>query len=85
MAKLFGHLNEEAQTNILISVSKETGKIQTRDDMMEFLSAINGFFVDKRYEFETFISGIQTDKKHMYTLIPVLRGVKNALTGTQSE
>ncbi|MNF17594.1 hypothetical protein D3C80_2211840 [compost metagenome] len=51
--------------------------------MTEFLSAINDFFVYKRYEFEDFISGVQADKKYLHTMIPVLRGVKSALTGTQ--
>ncbi|MFZ3282924.1 hypothetical protein [Pseudomonas sp.] len=85
LAKLFEFIDTKTQSNILASVSKETQKIQTKDHMMEFLLSINNFFIDKRYGFEGFITGVDADIRHLYTLIPVLRGVKSALSDSKTE
>ncbi|AUY33345.1 hypothetical protein [Pseudomonas sp. PONIH3] len=79
---LYQHLSEDTRARILTAVSTETSKIQTQKDMQEFLETINDFFVNKRYHFEEFITDIESDKKYIYTLVPVLNGVKSALADT---
>ncbi len=79
LAKLYQYLNQGTQTSILNAISDETDLIQTQDEMLEFLETINNFFIEKRYHFESFLTGIESDKKYIYTLIPVLKGVKSAL------
>ncbi|VVQ23341.1 hypothetical protein PS925_05295 [Pseudomonas fluorescens] len=79
LVKLYECLDQDTQVNILRSISNETLKIQTKADLLDFLSVINNFFVDKRYHFEGFINGVESDRVHLYTLLPVLKGVKSAL------
>ncbi|MDZ3993331.1 hypothetical protein PspTeo4_24792 [Pseudomonas sp. Teo4] len=82
LSELYQHLSEDTRARILTAVSTETSKIQTQEDMQEFLQTINDFFVNKRYHFEEFITGVESDKKYIYTLVPVLNGVKSALADT---
>ncbi|RMN29890.1 hypothetical protein ALQ61_03398 [Pseudomonas coronafaciens pv. zizaniae] len=79
LLKLYQHLNQDTQNRILSAVSDETAKIQTQDEMLEFLETINNFFEEKRYHFESFLTGIESDKKYIHTLIPVMKGVNSAL------
>lgn len=79
LVKLYQHLNQDTQNRILSAVSDETAKIQTQDEMLEFLETINNFFEEKRYHFESFLTGIESDKKYIHTLIPVMKGVNSAL------
>lgn len=79
LAKLYTYLSQSTRTSILNAVSDETALIQTQDEILEFLQTINNFFIEKRYSFENFLTGIESDKKYIYTLIPVLKGVKSAL------
>lgn len=76
LVELFASLSDEVQDKIVGFVSVGVSKIQSKKDMLVFLGLIICFFVDKRYEFEGFISGVETDKVHIYTLIPLLQAMK---------
>lgn len=81
LVELFASLSDEVQDKIVGFVSAEVSKIQSKKDMLAFLGVISCFFVDKRYEFEGFISGVETDKIHIYTLIPLLQAMKLSMLG----
>lgn len=79
LAKLYRNLSQDTKNSILKAVANETSEIQTDSEMLEFLAIINEFFVIKRYHFEAFLTGVESDRRHLYTLLPVLKGVRSAL------
>lgn len=79
LAKLYRKLSQNTQNSILNAVTNETSKIQTDKEMLDFLKVINDFFVIKRYHFEAFLTGVEGDRRHLHTLLSVLKGVKSAL------
>ncbi|MFZ4968320.1 hypothetical protein ACL9RJ_29105 [Pseudomonas sp. Mn2068] len=81
LVELFVNLSDEIQDKIVGFISGSVPKIKSKKDMVEFLGLINCFFVDKRYEFEGFISGVEADKIHIYTLIPLLQAMKESMLG----
>jgi hypothetical protein len=78
--KLFSYLSSNIKEIIITEVVKETRRINNEPELVIFLGKIKNFFVDKRYDFEFFKEAVPKDSNYIHTLIPVLKGVKRAIS-----
>lgn len=76
---LFNALSDELKERVTQEVLQATNSIKTPTDLLKFFNDIKNYFVDKRYEFQDFISGVPKDSHIIHVLIPVLNAIGNAL------
>ncbi|ELY2669299.1 hypothetical protein SMZ63_002479 [Cronobacter sakazakii] len=76
--ELFIALPDSEKEIILEHVKEETKNISDMDSLNKFIESIKDYFVSKRYAFESFLEAIPKDSNYIYTVMPILRGVRKA-------
>ncbi len=76
--ELFIALPDSEKEIILEHVKEETKNISDMDSLNKFIESIKNYFVSKRYAFESFLEAIPKDSNYIYTVMPILRGVRKA-------
>lgn len=77
---LYCSLSEDIRKKIVSEIAELNPMIANEDKLLEFLSKIKEFFVSKRYAFELFQEAAPEDSNYLFSLIPVLNGVRKALS-----
>ncbi|HGH4675502.1 TPA: hypothetical protein ACJIWR_000126 [Enterobacter bugandensis] len=75
---LFIALKDSDKEIILERIKEETKNISDMDSLKNFIEEIKNYFVSKRYAFEFFLEAIPKDSNYIYTVMPILRGVRKA-------
>lgn len=76
--QLFNALSQGDKDIIFKNIQAEMNRSFDMDDLVMFIESIKDYFVSKRYAFENFIEAVPSDSNYIYTVIPILRGVKKA-------
>ncbi|MBF7995170.1 MULTISPECIES: hypothetical protein [Rahnella] len=77
---LYLSLNEDTRKKIVAEIAELNRSIASEEVLLEFLSKIKNYFVSKRYAFEFYQEAVPVDSNYLFSLIPVLKGVRKALS-----